>query len=125
MISPEIVTQFFPIAVHWVSEMEEAVLESGQRLSPQSRKDAEAIGVRRPDDVRIIGLDAIPLPSDPGLRQLAVETGLLTDRTIGMTFGHGIVIRNGSHGRGLIAHELTHVMQYERFGGIDGFLRNT
>ena len=40
-----------------------------------------------------------------------------------MTFGHGIVIRNGSHGRGLIAHELTHVMQYERFGGIDGFLK--
>ena len=90
MISPEIVTQFFPIAVRWVSEMEKAILEGGQRLSPQSRKDAEAIGVRRTDDVRIIGLDAIPLPSDTGLRQLAVQTGLLTDRTIGMTFGHGM-----------------------------------
>ena len=123
MIPPEIVTQFFPIAVHWVSEMEKAVLESGQRLSPQSRKDAEAIGVRRTDDVRIIWLDAIPLPSDTGLRELAVQTGLLTDRTIGMTFGHGIVIKNGSHGRGLIAHELAHVMQYERFGGIDAFLK--
>jgi hypothetical protein len=123
MISPEIVTQFFPIAVRWVSEMEKAILESGQRLSPQSRKDAEAIGVQRTDDVRIIGLDAIPLPSDTGLRQLAVQTGLLTDRTIGMTFGHGIVIKNGSHGRGLIAHELAHVMQYERFGGIDTFLK--
>jgi hypothetical protein len=51
MISPEIVTQFFPIAVRWVSEMEKAILESGQQLSPQSRKDAEAIGVRRTDDV--------------------------------------------------------------------------
>jgi predicted SprT family Zn-dependent metalloprotease len=40
-----------------------------------------------------------------------------------MTFGHGIVIKNGSHGRGLIAHELAHVMQYERFGGIDTFLK--
>jgi predicted SprT family Zn-dependent metalloprotease len=40
-----------------------------------------------------------------------------------MTFGHGIVIRNGSHGRELIAHELAHVMQYERFGGIDAFLK--
>jgi hypothetical protein len=37
--------------------------------------------------------------------------------------GHGIVIKNGSHGRGLIAHELAHVMQYERFGGIDVFLK--
>ena len=123
MISPEIVTQFFPIAARWVSEMEKAILESGQQLSPQSKKDAEAIGVQRTDDVRIIGLDAIPLPSDPGLRQLAVQTGLLTDSTIGMTFGHGIAIRNGSQGRGLIAHELTHVMQYERFGGIEGFLK--
>jgi hypothetical protein len=86
MISPEIVTQFFPIAVHRVSEMEKAILERGQQLLPQSRKDAEAIGVRRTDDVRIIGLDTIPLPSDSGLRQLAVQTGLLTDRTIGMTF---------------------------------------
>src|ERR1700738_3454999 len=109
MISPEIVTQFFPIAVRWVSEMEKAILESGQQLSPQSRKDAEVIGVRRADDVRIIGLDAIPLPSDTGLRELAVQTGILTHRTIGMTFGHGIVIKNGSHSRGLVAHELAHV----------------
>ena len=124
MISPEIVRQFFPIAARWVSEMEKAILESGQQLSPQSKKDAEAIGVRRTDDVRIIGLDTLPLPSDPGLRQLAVQTGLLTDRTIGMTFGHGIVIKNGSHGRGLIAHELAHVMQYEKLGGIEAFLKD-
>jgi hypothetical protein len=123
MISPEIVTQFFPIAVRWVSEMEKAILESGEQLSPQSKKDAEAIGVRRTGDVRIIGLDAIPPPNDPGLRQLAVQTGLLTDSTIGMTFGHGIVIKNGSHSRGLVAHELAHVMQYEKLGGIEAFLK--
>src|SRR5260370_34869097 len=106
MISPEIVTQFFPIAVHWVSEMEKAILESGQRLSPQSRKDAEAIGVQRTDDVRIFGLDAIPLPSDPGLRQLALQTGLITHRTIGMTFGHDIVIKNSSPWREHILHKI-------------------
>jgi hypothetical protein len=122
MITPEIVAQFFPRAVHWVTEMEKAILELGQRLSTESRKDAGAIGIQRIDDVRLVILDTIPLPNDPGLKQLAEETKLITDRTAGMTFGHGIVLKNGSYDRRLIAHELVHVMQYERFGGIPAFL---
>jgi hypothetical protein len=122
MITPKIVEQYFPKAVRWVTEMEKAILESGHRLSPARRKDAEAIGVRQPDDVRIIALDNIPLPSDPGLSQLATETGLITIRTVGMTFGHGILLKNGAVDRRLV-HELVHVMQYERFGGIEAFLK--
>ena len=76
MIAPEIVEQYFPKAVQWVTEMEKAILESGHRLAPAHRKDAEAIGVRQLDDVRIVALDDISLPSDPGLSQLATETGL-------------------------------------------------
>ena len=56
MITPEIVEQYFPKAVQWVTEMEKAILESGHRLSPEHRQDAEAIGVRQLDDVRIIAL---------------------------------------------------------------------
>jgi len=123
VITPEIVEQYFPKAAQWATEMERAILERGQRLSPQNRKDAEAIGVQRSGDVRILVLDGIPLPNNPGLRQLAVETGLITDRTAGMTFGHGIVLKKGSVHRRLIAHELAHVMQYERFGGIEAFLK--
>lgn len=87
------------------------------------RKDGEAVGVRRLDDVRIIALDNIPLPSDPGLSPLATEKGLITDRTSGMTFGHGILLKNGEVDRRLVAHELVHVMQYEKFGGIEAFLK--
>ena len=32
MITPEIVEQYFPKAVQWVTEMEKAILESGHRL---------------------------------------------------------------------------------------------
>ena len=123
MITPHIVAQYFPKAVQWATEMEKAILERGQRLPPQSRKDAEAIGIQRADDVRVVVMERIPLPNDPGLKQLAIETGLITDRTVGMTFGHGIVLRNGSYDRRLIAHELGHVMQYEKFGTIETFLR--
>jgi uncharacterized protein DUF4157 len=123
MITPETVAQYFPKAVQWANEMEKDILERGQRLSPQSRKDAEGIGIQRIDDVRIAIVDRIPLPNDPGLKQLVLETGLITDETAGMTFGHGIVLKNGSYDRRLIAHELSHVMQYERFGGIEAFLK--
>ena len=40
-----------------------------------------------------------------------------------MTFGHGILLKNGAVDRRLVAHELVHVMQYERFGGIEAFLK--
>jgi uncharacterized protein DUF4157 len=123
MIAPEIVARYFPIAVQWVTEMEKVVLDRGRRLPPENTKDAEAIGIQRIDDIRMVAWDSIPLPSDPGLKHPAVETGLITDRTDGMTFGHGIVLKNGPYDRRLIAHELVHVMQYERFGGIEAFLK--
>jgi hypothetical protein len=124
MIAPEIVARYFPIAVQWVTEMEKVVLDRGQRLTPENRRDAEAIGIQRIDDVRVVALDTIPLPNDPGLRHLAVETGMITDRTDGITFGHGIVLKKGHRDRRLMAHELVHVMQYEKFGGIEAFLKD-
>ena len=42
-----------------------------------------------------------------------------------MTFGHGIVLKDRHYDRCLIAHELVHVMQYERFRGIEPFLKAT
>jgi uncharacterized protein DUF4157 len=122
MITPEIVEQNFPKVVQWVIETEKAILEGGYRLSAEYRKDAEAIGVRQLDDVRILAVKKIPMPSDPGLSQLAIETGLIL-RAVGMTFGHGILLKKGAVDRRLVAHELVHVMQYERFGGIEAFLK--
>jgi hypothetical protein len=40
-----------------------------------------------------------------------------------MTFGPGILLKNGAVVRRLVVHELVHVMQYERFGGIEAFLK--
>jgi hypothetical protein len=122
MVTPDIVERYIPKALQWANEMQKDILERGQRLLPENRKDAEAIGIRGIDDVRVLLLDKIPLPNDPGLQQLALGTGLITDETAGMAFGNGIVLKNGSYNRRLIAHELGHVMQYERFGGIKAFL---
>jgi hypothetical protein len=79
-----------------------------------------ALGVGQIDTVRILVQGEISLPEDPELRQLFVKSrlGALTD----LTCGHGVFIRAGAYGRRLIAHELAHVLQYEKFGGIEAFL---
>jgi hypothetical protein len=122
MMIPEVAERYFPKAVQWVFEMQKVILERCQRLLPENRKDAEAMGIQGIDDVRILVLDRIPLPNDPELQQFAIKTGLITGETAGIAFGHGILLKDGSYDHHLIAHELGHVMQYERFGGIRAFL---
>jgi len=112
MITPEDVQRNIPKAMRWVTQSEQACMETGQQLSPQRKRDAQAIGVQQIGVVRIMLSNEIPLPDDPELRQLVLQSGLGSSR--GITFGHGIVLKPGAYDRHLIAHELAHVMQYER-----------
>jgi hypothetical protein len=122
MITFEEVQRNLPKAVQWVTQKEQDCMEMGQPLLPQNRQDGETIGIGELAAVRVMVLNEIPLPSDPELRQLAAQSKLITPTTAGMTFGHGIVLKAGHYNRHLIAHELGHVLQYERFGGIEPFL---
>ena len=122
MITSADVQRNIPKAVQWVTQMEQACMEIGQPLLPQNRQDGEAIGIRELAAVRVMVLNEIPLPSDLELRRLALQSSLITPTTAGMTFGHGLVLKAGHFNRHLIAHELGHVLQYERFGGIESFL---
>src|SRR5260370_8298452 len=116
MITPEDVQRNIPKAMRWVTQSEQACMETGQQLSPQRKRDAQAKGVQEIGVVRIMLSNEIPLPDGPELRQLVLQSGLGSSR--GITFGHGIVLKPGAYDRHLIAH----VMQYERFGGIEPFL---
>jgi len=54
----------------------------------------------------------------------AETTGLISPLTAGLTLRYGIFIRADCWGqRRVVVHELTHTAQYERFGGIEPFLR--
>jgi hypothetical protein len=123
LLTPEIVSRLFPELVSWVTLLEEEILQKGQPLLSENRRDAEAIGIQQIDAVRVVVVDNLPLPSHSELRLLAVQTGLITPKTAGMTFGHGIVLKNGAYDRWVVAHELTHVRQYERLDGIEPFLK--
>jgi hypothetical protein len=62
------------------------------------------------------------MPDESALRSAAIATGLLGADTAGLTLGYGIYICGGYFDRRLLSHELRHVHQYEKAGGIAAFL---
>lgn len=111
-----------PSAISWVTEQSALILESGSPLTDTGLKLARAVGVSHPEKIRISVVSELPLPSEPTLRDVAVQTGLLGPNMIGITFGYGIYVCDGHISNRLISHECRHVFQYETAGSIDAFL---
>ena len=111
-----------PRAIAWVKEQSDFILKSGSPLNNSGLALARAVGVTRPERVRVAVVSRLPLPSDPDLQQVALETGLLGPDMVGVTFGYGIYICEGHISNRLISHECRHVYQYEVAGSIDTFL---
>jgi hypothetical protein len=119
------VLRAFPRAVQWVEAQERRILRFGFPLTPEQIRDAIAAGVAKPDRVRLLPVPLIPGPSDPLLEELGRKFRLtMTDKTAGLTMGHGIYLKTSElPDRLRVTHELVHVAQYERLGGISPFLR--
>ena len=98
-----------PAAWSWVVLQERRSLERGVALDTAQIANARALGVQRPERVRLLRVRSGPWP----LRG-----------TVGLSARYGIFIRADYWGdRVLVAHELVHTAQYERLGGIRPFLR--
>jgi hypothetical protein len=114
-----------PLAATWATEQERKILREGIALSEQEVADATAVGVKERQRVRLLQVETIARPSQPQLRAACEAIDFLSLATRGLTLGHGIFIRSDCwRDRALIAHELAHVAQYERLGGILPFLRS-
>jgi hypothetical protein len=83
----------FPHVVAWISYLEKQAQESGRALVPIEFDLAQHVGVARPEEVRILSVPRIPLPSHPRVKQLAKQVGLLNADTGGLTAGHGVIVR--------------------------------
>jgi hypothetical protein len=115
---------FVPLAASWVRMREKEILAHGVPLSEEEMADALAIGVQRPERVRLQCVESIPTFEHRLLRPLAMVVDQFFVHTAGLTLNHGIFIRADHwRDRRLVAHELVHVAQYERFGGIRPFLK--
>ena len=125
-MNPHLLTllpNLLPLAQEWAESQEADILKHGVPLSPDSFGDAQRIGVKFPEKVRLLKVLRIVGPEDPILRQAATKTKLITEQTIGLTLRYGILIRADCwYNRRLIAHECAHTAQYERLGSFQVFL---
>jgi hypothetical protein len=113
----------FPHVVDWIYCLEKQAQESGRPLTPIEFNLAQTVGVAHHEEVRILSVRRIPLPSHPRVKQLARRVGLLNADTGGLTAGYGVIVRlDCANNLGLLAHEFVHVAQYERLGR-GGFLQ--
>lgn len=114
--------RLLPAVVAWAKAQEAEILATGRSLTALEVPLAAIVGVRDVDKVRIKFVHQLPKPQRQDLRAAADQTGLFGPNMVGMTFGHGIYIRQGSLSNRLVSHELRHVYQYEAAGSVAAFL---
>ena len=115
--------RLIPLAIAWAEENSALILREGIPLSEEGTKLALLVGVKDYARVRILLVSSIPVPSDPVLQSACEQLQFLGPNTQGLTLGPGIFVKKGFEaGRGLIAHELRHVAQYEEYSSIGDYL---
>ena len=111
-----------PVAVAWVRRTERRVLARGEPLDPALLARAARLGLRHPERVRVLAVAGVPWRWPGWLARWLARRGL--GPVAGLTAGYGILVRDDRRDDlPLLLHELAHVAQYERLGGIAPFLR--
>lgn len=118
-----VVKTTLPLATWWVGGQEKRVLEKGRELSDWECEWARHAGVTEPEKIRVLSVPVVPTPGGRILNPIKQLFGIGTEAPTGMAVGYGIFLESGQHANpSLLVHEMAHVAQYERFGGIRGFL---
>lgn len=124
MIDQETFDQLLPLAYQWAKAQEEFALAHGAPLSPQHIADARRVGVRDCERIRVLVVERIPLPESGELAEAARRTHIITEGTRCVGLGYAIIIRGEAWGdRELLLHNLVHVAQCERSGGLEQWVR--
>jgi hypothetical protein len=119
----DVLPRLLPLAAAWAREQAETILRQGSALDAEGLARARRVGVAAPERVRVLLVGSIPRPEGPALKSACARLELLGPDTAGLTLGYGIYIRRSLGRDGfLLAHELRHVAQYERYPTIDAYL---
>ncbi len=84
--------RLLPKAIAWVEAQAAWVANSGRTLDNSEVQLARRLGVAQPERVRVALVEALPLPTDPELRAVAIQTGLLGPGTMGLAPGYSVFI---------------------------------
>lgn len=111
-------------AISWGKHHEALILRTGRGLTPGEYALARAVGVRQPEQVRVVYVPTIPLPEDTLLRGASLQSGAVSAKhTHGLTLGYGIyLVTQHANEERLVSHQLRHVHQYEMLGGLEWFM---
>ena len=124
MVDQETFEYLVPLAFAWVKAQEKLVLERGIPLGPQQIADACRAGIQDCNRVRVLIVDRIPLPDHGELAEATRRAQIINDGTRCVGFGHAIMIRADAWGdRELLLHNLVHIAQCERSGGLKPWIR--
>lgn len=124
MIDQATFEQLLPLAYQWAKAQEDYVFAHGTPLSPQHMADASLAGVQDCERIRMLVVDRIPLPEGGELAGAARRVQIITEDTRCVGFGHAIIIRAEAWGdRELLLHNLVHIAQCERSGGLEQWVR--
>ena len=116
------IASLITVAISWIEAQSDLITRTGLPLNDAQIAIARSVGVVHPEQIRLLEVDAIPVPDDAKLRQAAQMSGLLSPNMAGLTMGYGIYIRRGQATNRLLSHEFRHVYQYEQAGSIANFL---
>ena len=123
MINQNEFERLAPLAAQWAKRQEAYILEHGVPLTADQTADAFLVGVAEPARVRALVVDRIPLPDDEELARAARGAQIITDASRGVAIGYAIIIRADSwRNREILLHQLVHVAQCERSGGLEKFV---
>jgi hypothetical protein len=124
MIDQKTFQQLMSLACQWAKDREQFILERGTLLGSGHAADARRVGVQDVSGIKVLVVDRIPLPDNKELAEAARRSDIITESSRAVTFGHGIMIRADCWGdRELIVHQLVHVAQCERSGGLEPYLQ--
>ncbi|MCW1886585.1 hypothetical protein OKA04_17740 [Luteolibacter flavescens] len=110
-----------PATARWAQAQERRILKEGVPLAAEGLAFAAELQIERPEEVRVLEVNPIPLPFPRPLVRLAGRWGLPLFEPGGMALGKGIYILEGNSR--VLRHELVHVAQYQQMGGIGPFMR--
>jgi hypothetical protein len=110
-----------PATARWAADQERHILAEGKPLNHEALAFAHELKITEPETIRVLEVKSVPLPAPRPLVQLATRWGLPVFEPAGMALGRGIYLLDGQSR--ILRHELVHVAQYQRLGGIEPFLR--
>lgn len=111
------IERFFPRVLAWYEAVEAELLPQGRALSARELEVARKLGVSNPEKVRVVVLEAFPMPSDSELLVEAERYGLGSKFEGGRTNGYVIMLKpRFAENQIVLTHELVHVSQHDRMG---------